>query len=295
VSPTEQIEGIFVDAGVTGTLHARRVDRDDIEVAVGADHPVVLASVFKVPVALAYARAVVGGRLDATDQVTVPSRYRVGGIGTGGCRDEVRMSLRDLAGLMLTLSDNAATDVILDRVGLEAVTAVLKDLDLNSTVIGGGCEAVFRTMYEDLGVAANESLDAVAAATNDATLTTLRACDPQRGVQRSTARDVTHLLSAIWTDEKSDPRACAIVRDIMAEQVWTNRLTAGFPSGVAVAGKTGTLPGVRNEAGVVTYPDGRKYAVAVFLRSRHVADRMPDADRAIGLAARAAVDGMRQS
>ncbi|MCR1783814.1 class A beta-lactamase-related serine hydrolase [Nocardioides carbamazepini] len=295
MSPTEQIEGIFTDAEVTGSVHARHVERDDIEVAVRADDPVVLASVFKIPVALAYARAVVGGRLDATEQVIVPSRYRVGGIGTGGCRDEVRMSLRDLAGLMLTLSDNAATDVILDRVGLEAVTAVLEDLDLDSTVIGGGCEAVFGSMYEDLGIASSESLDAVAAATNDATLPALRACDPRRSVQRSTARDITRLLSAIWNDEKSDPRACAIVRDIMADQVWSHRLTSGFPDGVAVAGKTGTLPGVRNEAGVVTYPDGTRYAVAIFLRSTRVSDRMPAADRAIGLAARAAVEGMRQS
>ncbi len=60
-----------------------------------------------------------------------------------------------------------------------------------------------------------------------------------------------------------------------------------------IAGKTGTDFAVRNEAGVVQYPDGRRYAVAVFLRTMSPADRQPLADRAIGRAARAALDHLR--
>nr|WP_310723520.1 serine hydrolase [Streptomyces sp. N2A] len=63
--------------------------------------------------------------------------------------------------------------------------------------------------------------------------------------------------------------------------------------GVRIAGKTGTDFAVRNEAGVVQYPDGRRYAVAVFLRTMSPADRQPLADRAIGRAARAALDHLR--
>ncbi len=59
----------------------------------------------------------------------------------------------------------------------------------------------------------------------------------------------------------------------MAQQIWPHRLSSGFPPGVRIAAKTGTLPTWRNEAGVVTYPDGRQHAVAVFTRAASLADR----------------------
>jgi beta-lactamase class A len=79
----------------------------------------------------------------------------------------------------------------------------------------------------------------------------------------------------------------------MGAQVSWHRLTAGFPPEVAVAGKTGTMPGIRNEIGVATYPDGASYAIAVFTVGGAETSRRPDIDRAIGDAARAAVSQLR--
>ncbi|WP_246222578.1 serine hydrolase [Phytoactinopolyspora limicola] len=73
-----------------------------------------------------------------------------------------------------------------------------------------------------------------------------------------TTREVTALLTAIWTDTAAPPEACEQVRTIMAHQIWPHRLTSGSPGDVRPAAKTGTLPAVRNEAGVVSYPDGRQ-------------------------------------
>jgi beta-lactamase class A len=50
---------------------------------------------------------------------------------------------------------------------------------------------------------------------------------------------------------------------------------------------------VRNEVGVAEYPDGRRYAIAVFTRTPATHARRPDVDRAIGDAARAAVESLR--
>ncbi|OZB84942.1 MAG: hypothetical protein B7X41_14820, partial [Microbacterium sp. 14-71-5] len=66
-----------------------------------------------------------------------------------------------------------------------------------------------------------------------------------------------------------------------------------FPNGVTLAAKTGTLPRWRNEAGVVTYPDGRQYAVAVFTRARTLDERLPRVDASIGRAGFAAVERLR--
>ncbi|MEK8107903.1 serine hydrolase [Micromonospora sp. M12] len=58
-----------------------------------------------------------------------------------------------------------------------------------------------------------------------------------------------------------------MVRAWMARQIFWTRLAAGFPPGVRVSGKTGTLPGLHLEAGVAEYPDGGRYAIAVFARA----------------------------
>ncbi len=87
--------------------------------------------------------------------------------------------------------------------------------------------------------------------------------------------------------------ACAEVRRLMGQQA-SHRLAVGFPDGIMVQAKSGSLMGrIRNEVGVVTYPDGRRYAVAVFTRSRTGAARQPAIDRAIDAAAALAVEQIR--
>ncbi|AUI59244.1 serine hydrolase [Amycolatopsis sp. BJA-103] len=290
---TDEIEAVFAKAGARGFVHAREVGVDGgPEVCVGADDPVVLASVFKIPVAVAFAREVAAGRLDETERTRVVARYRIGGVGTAGCADDVEMSWRDLAHFMLTMSDNAATDLIYRRVGQEAVDRVLADLGLARTRLIGCCEDLFASVIADLGAKPDDDLEAVFAAATEDQLWKLAVVDPDRTTS-STPREITELLDAIWTDRAGDPAACERVRTIMAQQIWPHRISSGFPAGVAIAAKTGTLPAVRNEAGVVTHVDGRRYAVAVFTRADSLADRLPAVDSAIGEAARLAVEHLR--
>ncbi|MFG2219316.1 serine hydrolase [Streptomyces sp. NPDC048685] len=286
----EQIEAVFAEAGAEGFLHVREVGvQDGPDVSAGGDDPVVLASVFKIPVAVAYAREVAAGRLDETEQTLVTARYRIGGIGTAGCADDVEMSWRDLAHFMLTMSDNAATDLVFHRVGQEAVDRVLADLGLIRTRLIGCCEDLFASVVADLGGNSGSDLEALLGEATPEQMLKLSVRDPERTTS-STPREMTALLDAIWTDRAGEPEACERVRKIMAQQVWPHRLSSGFPSGVRIAAKTGTLPGVRNEAGVVTLGDGRQFAVAVFTRAHSLEDRLPAVDASIGAAARLAVD-----
>ena len=289
----DEIRAVFAAAGATGFVHAREVGvPDGPEVAVGADEPVVLASVFKIVVAVAYAREVAAGRLDPRGRATVTAPYRIGGIGTAGCADDVQMSWRDLAGNMLTMSDNAATDVLFHRVGQPAVDAVLADLGLRRTRLVGCCTDLFASVAADLGAAGGGDPDELLATAPPDRVRRLAVLDPAR-TTASTPREITALLDAIWTDRAAPAGACATVREIMARQIWPHRLSSGFDSAVRVAAKTGTLPTVRNEAGVVRYPDGGRYAVAVFTRAHSLAERQPAVDASIGTAARLAVDHLR--
>lgn len=104
---------------------------------------------------------------------------------------------------------------------------------------------------------------------------------------------MTRLLGAVWREEAASPQSCAELRRLMGLQVWPHRLSAGFPDDdVVVSGKTGTLPGLRIEVGVVETGDGRRTAVAVFTRSASSRLNLPQADAAIGTAARLAVDAL---
>ncbi|MFD6433749.1 serine hydrolase [Streptomyces venezuelae] len=287
---TPSLTSLFEEADVEGVVHARDIDSGDA-FGHGADQRVVLASVFKIPIALEYARQVAAGRLDAAARHTVTAAHRSGGSATGGCRDDVEASVRDLAFLMMTISDNAATDALLDIVGPDRVRATLDRLGHQDFGVSS-CRAldddIRRELGLDPGLSIDDQLDGIA----PHRLLALGVNDPARSPS-STARDVTALLADIWRDTAGPPSACAEVRGLMRQQVWQHRLASGFPDDVRTAGKTGTEFGVRNEAGVVEYPDGRRYAVGVFLRTTSPDIRLPLVDRAIGRVARAAVERLR--
>jgi beta-lactamase class A len=97
----------------------------------------------------------------------------------------------------------------------------------------------------------------------------------------------------VWTDAAAPPRACAFVRELMARQLVRARLASGFAPPIQVSGKTGTLPGLRMEIGVVEYPDGQRYAVAVAAVGADARGDGHRVDAALGRAARAAVEELR--
>ncbi|MDX6742995.1 serine hydrolase [Actinocorallia sp. A-T 12471] len=288
---TAAIEAEFREAGVRGWLHALDLD-SGAQLGVGAEEPVVLASVFKVPLLVAFFRRAAAGALDPREQVTLPPASRIAGpTGTSVLLDDVRMSLRDLACLMITVSDNTAAEAVLDRVGLPAVNRALAELGLTRTRVVAGARELHASMLADAGVA--DAADLWARIGEPGMTARLSALDPARAT-RGTPRDMTALLAAIWRDEAAPPESCALMRRMLGLQVWPHRLASGFPyDDVLVSGKTGTLPTLRNEIGVVEYPDGGRYAVAVFTRSRSTAATLPRADAVIGTTARLAIHSLR--
>jgi beta-lactamase class A len=105
---------------------------------------------------------------------------------------------------------------------------------------------------------------------------------------------MTNLVRLLWTDQAASPERCELGRQILLQQVWPHRLASGFPEDdFTTGGKTGTLPRVRNEAGIVLHADGSRYAVACFTTAESVSVKNPAADAVIGEAARIAVDALR--
>ena len=129
-SVTGGIHAVFEQASCEGMLCVQSLD-GHAEVDLRADVPVVPASVVKVQVALEAETWFADGRLDAGEPVRLSAANRTfGPTGISLFDDDAVVSWRDLVVLMLTISDNHATDTLLRRVGIDAVNATAARLGL---------------------------------------------------------------------------------------------------------------------------------------------------------------------
>ena len=253
---------------------AARVCSDEL-VGVAFHDLVTPASVMKVQVALTALTEIHEGRLDGSAMVSLEASKRAPGpVGMSLFDDTVQMSVRDLLVLMMTISDNVATDALIDLVGLETVNATTQLLGLSDTLVASSLKHMLDTVATEAGftdyahlVRHDPAVDgppsekdvrrAVAASS---------ALDPHRG-SRTTPADMVRLLQALWTDAAAPSPVCARLRRLMGQQLTRHRIASGFGPGFAVAAKSGGLMSiVRNEVGVVTDPEGVAYAIAIFTR-----------------------------
>lgn len=287
-----EVQERFASAGVRGCLHARRLTEGGEELRVDADRPVVMASVYKLPLLVAFARAVDERRLDPTATVTLAPEDRTpGATGISAMADAVTASWRDLARSMIAVSDNAAGDAVLDAVGLAGVRETLAALGLTSTRVDGGTRDVYRILTDDTG--AGDIATGMELLRDNDHLTRSRAFDPLLA-SSTTARDMTALLAAVWADRASSAEQCAFMRSVLFQQIWPHRLSSGFPyGGVRVAGKTGTLGPLRHEVGVVHHRNEAPIAVAVLSEAARADPNQPRVDAAIGAVAALAVAALR--
>jgi len=312
----DEIQAIFEQAGCQGALLVQSLDAAydtgtetaataiptpiPTEFGLRADEPAIPSSVIKVLIALVAETWFVEGRLDPREPVTIPAAGRTPGpVGLSLFQDDVTLSWRDMVVLMLTISDNACTDALIRALGLDAVNATAARLRLTATSLESDLMTMLDSIGQDLGradwddlIAWSASATADESARADTILPTAAAFDPARGT-RTSPRDMVSLLRQIWDGSAGPAEACARVRAVMAKQLTRNRLASAFRPPVRVAAKSGSLMGiVRNEIGVVTYPDGHRYAAAVFTRSRPGADDGA-ISAAIGAAAARAVAVLR--
>jgi beta-lactamase class A len=172
-----------------------------------------------------------GGKLD--EIYVVSAKDFVGGEGvlqamTPGV---TRLTNRDLATLVVSLSDNAATNVLIDRVGMDSVNAWLAKLDLKHTRL--------RRQMMDVN-AAREGRENTA--TPRELVALLRAVHDGRVFNKATTEAYIAMLCI--------PRISYLARRL--------------PADLKIASKQGNLDGVRNDAGIV-YTPGRPFAIAVMV------------------------------
>jgi len=132
-------------AGFKGkvSLFARNLD-SGATFGVGEDQRVSTASTIKVTVMVEAFARVAEGKAKWSDEVVLTDAKKVGGSGIlHDLSDGLRLSLRDAVTLMMTISDNTATNLVLDFLGIDTVNARMESLGLHQTRVlrkafGGG-------------------------------------------------------------------------------------------------------------------------------------------------------------
>lgn len=279
-------------ADMYGHLLARNIDTGE-QLGFDIETPVPIASVVKVPLALAVLERIAAGTLDAAHQVTIdPVTSSLGSTGVAGFRHPATLAIGDLVHQALTVSDNASADVLLDLVGIDG---------LNHSLRTWGCDGIhvrhrLHRMYEcAAGAAGNDfglALE-LAIQSDRSGQHTIETLDPAYANVASAAA-LVDLLQRVWLDRIAEPAATAELRRLMSLQVFTNRLSSDLRTDtVRVSGKTGTFLHLRHEIGVIEADSGDRVAIAVLTRSTRRATIAGDIDLAIGAAGRTALEALR--
>jgi beta-lactamase class A len=222
------------------------------------------ASLIKVPVLVALYEEALAGRIDLTERVAYGRQLRVPGSGVlQDLDDGIAPTVRDLAVLMITVSDNTAADLLLGRLGKERVEAAMERYGLSSIRMPFTIRELLYEMV-DLDPGVPDQYEEARQRLQRALGSGGRAIDPDRS-DRGTARDVCRLFELLESRAILDEASCAAILDINQRQKFGQLIPARLPKGTITAHKTGSLRGVRNDAGVVYSPAG-PYAIAVMSR-----------------------------
>jgi len=218
------------------------------------------ASTMKIPVLIQLFRDQDAGRGSVDDSITVTRMFRSIVDGSSYELDSssdseldlyhavgTRKSLRELAELMITVSSNLATNILIDQVDATRVTHTMRTLGADSMEVLRGVE----------------DLPAFEAGLSNTT----------------TARDLGVILGALARGEAASAAATADMIAMLERQRFSEKIPAGLPPGTRVAHKTGNITGISHDAAIVMpgSPDG--YVLVVLTRG------LDDAERAARLIA----------
>jgi beta-lactamase class A len=226
------------------------------------------ASVFKVPVIVEFYRQVEDCMIGLDDQVLLRDMDKVPGSGIlKELSEGLPVSYRDLLSLMMIVSDNTATDLIVKKVGFDNINDAMNDLGLNNTKVTKYC----RQMLFDLVGVNNLSLEEM---TLDVFEKAAEGGDYEGSWSLGTEdNDVTtpnemmRLIEYIEEGKAAEPESCQAILDIMAKcQTGGYRIPKYLPlKKLLLQRKTGSLPGIRNDVGVITIKETcERYILACF-------------------------------
>jgi beta-lactamase class A len=250
---TASIDALSRDRGVEVSVVARRLDAADA-FALRGEVVFHAASTMKVPVMIELYRQAAEGRVPLDTPVPVVNEFRSvvdGSPFTLSAEDDSEPTLyaalgqprpaRELCALMITRSSNLATNLLIDRLGVERIQETVERL--------GGAGMTVRRKLED-GKAYEQGLN-----------------------NTTTARGLAALMEAIASGRAVSPAASREMVEILKRQAFRDGIPAGLPPGTVVAHKTGEISSVNHDAAIIFGP--HPYVLVVLVRGRDASVREP--------------------
>lgn len=245
------------------------------------NEPFPMASTFKVAVAGAVLSRVDAGTLRLDRMIAIEAARYVESdiIATRLIHPGVQLSVHNLLELMLTESDNTATDALVELAGgAPEVTNWLRAQGIAGQRVDRDTAGLLRDFF---GLGPGPFPDALAAAVAKNPALEQLGERPNPAFDDDVRDTSTPLAMAALLDRIQSGRALSaastqVLVDIMTRcRTGVGRLKGLLPAGTVVAHKTGTIGGTVNDVGVVTLPGGRRYVIAVFIKksARPIAER----------------------
>ena len=235
------------------TLFAKNLDTG-ASYGISQDERMRTASTIKVPIMAATFALVAEGKVKWSDELVLTKEKKVSGAGIlPDFGDGLRLTLRDAVHLMIMLSDNTATNLVLDHVTADAVNEKLESFGLKLTrslrKIGGGGESkLFSADW-------NKKPDGSSS---------------RYGIGVATPREMVELLEKIERGSIVSPEACKEMISILKRQQYHDGIARSVKE-METASKPGALDALRSDIGIFYTKRGR-IAMAI------TCDEMPTID-----------------
>jgi len=215
-----------------------------------ADDPVPTASTIKLPIMIELFYEASEGHLDWNQKLELSDAEKVSGSGvltelSGGDA----LPIRDLMHLMIVVSDNTATNLILERIGGGAVNRRMRQLELEQT-------AVMHNIMEPRLHATSLSAAQIGMTAEGA-----KPGNQQWGTGRSCPRDMVTLLTDLYRGTLVNPSASQEMIAVLRRQQYHDGIGRDM-TGTPIASKSGALDHLRSDVAIV-YSAGGPIAIAI--------------------------------
>ncbi|EEU31875.1 hypothetical protein HMPREF0946_01736 [Fusobacterium vincentii 3_1_36A2] len=199
--------------------------------SINGDKKVLSASTIKLLILAELMKKISENKFSLSDTIMIADSMKTGGDGVlKELNTGHHFTLKELATLMIIVSDNQATNILIDFLGMENINQLGKELDLKETFLG------------------RKMMDAEAR---------------KKGYDNYTcADDISLLLKLIYQEKLINKEASQLMLDILLRQQQGERLQRYLPSDIKIAHKCGDLDNLENDGGIIWLGD-RAYILVV--------------------------------
>lgn len=260
----KQIEGVI--RGIDGEVGVavKHLESGE-ELFINGETYFPMASVFKITILVEVLTQIKEGKFNLDDEISIKKedQHLGSGLLSALTAPGITFSVRNIVNLMMMISDNSATDILLQKVGAENVNRRLRSYGIQEIMVNRTCQQL---IMDYLGLDQEKTKDL----SLDELMTTYRKEREENPdafkaaakkfsqviKDQSTPRAMNRLLELVFEKDILDEESCDLILSIMLDcQTGERRIKGDLPQETEVAHKTGTIGGTVNDSGIIYLPD----------------------------------------